>query len=242
MKRNLIKLLLAALSTLMAAPLFAYQPTRWSPLDVYVEQARAGGPIGLRVLDAEGRELSAAQFEYNAEGRLSRERFTRAGSSTGAALYTYAGGRLTEERLLDAEGELLSRTVFEYAGPRLKALRQFNREGRVETSQEFRYADGRIVGGVERNGADTDHFEIEYQTGRPVLLTVKDPAGQVVQKLSFSYDANNRLASRVREANGGISRCTYTYDDSGRVTAYVYADRNPGGGWQITRRIEILYN
>lgn len=240
MNRNPLKLLL--LLPLLAGPLLAYQPTRWSPLDVYVEQARAGGPVGLRVLDADGRELSAARFEYNAEGRLSRERFTRAGSNTGAAVYVYDRGRLTEERLLDAEGELLSRTVFEYTGTRLKALRQFNREGRVETSQEFRYADGRIVGGVERNGADTDHFELSYQSGRPVLLTVKDPTGQVVQTLSFSYDANNRLAARVREANGGVSRCTYAYDDSGRVTAYVYADQTAAGAWQVTRRIEILYN
>lgn len=240
MNRKLLKV--ALLLLLFANPLLAYQPTRWSPLDIYVEEARAGGPSGLRVLDGEGREISAARFEYNAEGRLQRENFTRAGTATGAAVYVYANGRLTEERLLDADGELLSRTVFEYAGARLKALRQFNREGRVETSQEFRYADGRIVGGVERNGADTDHFELEYQSNRPVLLTVKDAAGQVVQKLSFSYDANNRLAARVREANGGVSRCTYTYDASGRVTAYVYADRTAAGAWQTTRRIEVLYN
>ena len=63
----------------LAAPLAAFQPVRWTPMDAYVLKPLPGGPSSVKVLDPRGRVLSTARYIYDGEGRLLEERFADAG-------------------------------------------------------------------------------------------------------------------------------------------------------------------
>ncbi len=238
--RSVVAAAVVLLSTL-AAPLSAFQPVRWTPMDAYVLKPLPGGPSGVKVIDPRGRVLSSARYKYDGAGRLLEERFADAeGKSAGVNRYLYEKGLLKEERLSNASGKIVSRTKFIYKQEVLIALEQFDRNHKLISRQDYSYRDGRIYRGVETTGAQKDQFQLEYRDEKPISLTVKNNEHGRLNLITYRYDEQGRVKQRVREAFGNLSRADYLYDAQGRIQAYAYYNRI-NGEWRREKKLEFSY-
>lgn len=240
-KRNPLRIILVALLAGCAAPVFAFQPVRWAPMDAYILKPIPGGPKSVQVLSPKGTLLSSARFVYNGAGRLIEERFSGSDGATGGSnYYKYEEGLLKEERLVGADNKVISRTKFIYKKQQLVGMEQFDRDHKLISRQDYTYRDGVIIRGVETTGAQKDQFQLEYRDQKQITLTVKSSKHGRLAYIVYKYDEQGRIKQRVRESFGNFSRCDYVYDAQGRIEAYAYYNRI-NGNWKREKKLKYSY-
>ncbi|MCE9597754.1 MAG: hypothetical protein K8S54_07290 [Spirochaetia bacterium] len=205
--------------------LFAYQPGRFTPLDVYVLKGAPSGPTSLVARSPDGAILERAQYKYDASGRLTFETFTNAKDvASGSTEYKRAGDKLAEEVRKNQSGSIMSRTVYSYEGDTLSAIEVYNEKGIMELRRRYHLTQGRITGGEEIVATTTDKFVIKYDEGSvlPQALVFVQADGHPFGQILYRYDSQKRLVERERVQNENRELCKYEYDQKGRVVSYSY--------------------
>ncbi len=240
---------IASLLLLFPASLAAYQPTRWSPMNLYVENAVPNGPQAIEVLDAQGVLLARAEYSYTAKGQLHRERYRDAdGKLQGDTVYKYGNYGIVEEKLFNSSGKLLSRVQFLYdAKKRLESMHLLGATDEVKMVQRYRYENGRLIGGVEENGERREYFRFQYEKERLTALIIRDERQKRIAKISYRYNRKGQLHERIRLHDRQVSRCLYHYNAEGKIASYTYYEQIGGqrdgkDSWRKTKVLNFFYS
>ena len=207
----------------------AYQPGKWSPMDIYVEQEIKGGPKSLELKNAEGKTLEISKFEYNSKGRLIEEKFYQpSGKFTGKIQYEYNLGNISSEVLLDSNGNVLSRKEFKIR-PKSMEITVLDAKGETIMRHFIRHNKMKVTGGKEYNGDVTDQFVVSYDKGgRVQKLSFIRPGGSSITEINYSYDVNGKLISRTLRDDTVLSVCKYDYDEKGNIKSFTYYNGSDG--------------
>jgi len=196
---------------LFPGALLAYQPGKFTPLDVYVVQGATAGPHRMTAKDSTGRVLEIAEFQYDAKGRLMRESYTDAsGKQIGNTEYKRSNGRLTEEVRYKADGKILSRTVYGYEGEGLTSIAVYNEAGVVELRRKYNLTKGKVTGGEEIVDSTIDKFILKYkEDGSTDALVFVQSDGHPFGQILYRYDSKGRIQERERIQNEKRELCRY---------------------------------
>lgn len=222
-------------------PLHAFDPVRFSPLDLYVLKGGLKGPKSLQMMDASGKLRQRATLDYDGDGYLLRESYFSAdGASQGSTLYAYKDGRLSEERSLTPGGVLISRRAFEYKGKNLASITSYDSSNQIVSRIAYTYQGDRLVSGVETHSPDRDRFQIEYAGPSMLAISYASPDGKPISTIRFSYGQEGRVTERERILGPARNACRYQYDSAGRITSYSYYEF-VNGGWVLEKTLRMDY-
>lgn len=222
---------------------FAYQPGKFTPLDVYVLKGAPAGPTSLVARGADGAILERAQFKYDGSGRLTTETFVNSKDAVyGSTEYKRAGDKLSEEVRKNQSGSIMSRTVYSYEGETLSAIEVYNEKGIMELRRRYFLTQGRITSGEEIIATTKDKFVIKYDEGStlPQALVFVQSDGHPFGQILYRYDAQKRLVERERVQNERRELCKYEYDEKGRVLSYSYFDFIDNK-WKLKKTLTYSY-
>jgi uncharacterized protein RhaS with RHS repeats len=228
------------LSLLLAGPISAYQPGRFSPLDQAVLRG-GGGPSALEARDANGKLIESARFEYDSKGRLIREHYTGAdGATTGSTEYIREGDRLKEEIRRDRENKVLYRTLFFHDGSLISRMDVHDAAGALELRRTYTYQKGLLLGGEEIVGQNKDRFRTAYdQKGNLIALTFLQQDGKPYGEIAYRYDAAGKLTERERSQPERRELCRYEHA-GGRIVKYSYFGRS-GDQWILQKTLVLRF-
>ncbi|MBL8021538.1 MAG: hypothetical protein JNM27_17845 [Leptospirales bacterium] len=228
---------------LLPGVLLAYQPGKFTPLDVYVLKGAPAGPTSLVARAADGAILERAQFKYDGAGRLTTETFVNAKDAvSGTTEYKRAGDRLSEEVRKNQSGNIMSRTVYSYEGDNLSAIEVYNEQGVMELRRRYFLSQGKITSGEEIVATTKDKFIIKYDEGStlPQALVFVQADGHPFGQILYRYDSQKRLTERERVQNERRELCKYEYDQKGRVQSYSYFDFIDNQ-WKLKKTLTYSY-
>lgn len=236
-------LYLLVLCTLMviALPLQAFDPARFSPLDTFLIKPGQAGPKSLQMVDASGKLKQRAALEYDASGLLLRESYFDAdGKSQGSTLYHYKDGRLSEERSLSTSGSLVTRRSFEYKGKNLVLIVSYDSANQIVSRIQYAYKEDRLVSGIELQSPDRDRFQVEYAGPAMAAISYASSEGKPISTIRYTYGTHGQVLERERILGPARSACRYQYDTAGRITAYSYYEF-VNGGWVLEKTLRFEY-
>lgn len=144
-------------------------------------------------------------YSYNDRGQL----LTATGPSGDSSFGYDAAGRLTTAT--DAAGT----NTFTYLKGRLSTVQ----DGVTNALQSFNY---NAAGDLERVTYGPDAIrKYEYDSlGRQVSDKIETSTGASIGSITYGYDLNDQLTSKVTTGTAGASSNTYGYDHAGRMTSW----------------------
>ena len=224
-----------------AQSIAAYQPGKWSPMDVYVEQGREGGPISLVLKNSDGQMLETAKFEYDRNGRLMKEKFYSAkGKYTGVTEYTYVNNVVSLEILKDAKGNIISTKEFKWGKKTLNVIVMDN-NGKIIMRHYIRHKNYRVTSGREKDETSEDQFQVQYdKKGKAVKFKLIRTDGSSISEIHYMYDSSGKLTARLLKNNSFESKCVYKYDLNGNIISFTYFNQGPGK-WIKDRSMILTY-
>lgn len=235
-----MRFFISGLIFLSAQALLAYQPIRYSPLDVYVLNPNGKGPRSLQIYNSRGVKTKTAHMQYDARGRLLKEIFFDSkGKKEGESRFVYTDAGPVKEELYNASGKLLTIKVFTYQGKQIKEMRVLDTEGRLELRQTFRYKHARLIAGQESNGTGMLKFSVSYANQRPTRIEIRNDTNRVLSSIQYSYDSKGILLERTRKQSGSTHKFIYTYS-AGKVAYYELLELTRDG-WRKIRKIQYIY-
>ena len=227
---------------MMQDQLSAYQPGKWSPMDVYIEKGQKGGPEKLILKDESGKVVESAVYKYNAEGRLLEEKYYNdAGKYTGRTEYVYAAQNLAQEILYDANDKVVTRKELNYGKKTIDVL-VLDADGKEIIRHYIRHNKMKITSGREYDQNSKDQFVVEYdKKGRAVKFKMIRSDGSSISEILYSYSELNRIIERKLSNDSFQSVCRYTYDVNGNISSYTYYNLTPAE-WKKYRTVELQYS
>ncbi len=188
-----------------------------------------GLKTAMLVYNAEGPEeftfAHRVDYEYDANGNLTREQHTENDVVTAVTVYYYNDeGKLVKEEQYEGEEFILCAYEYEYDenGNTVKCIRHDNLEG-IDVEDRYTY-DGK---------------------GQLITDVTCDAEGNVQSRTEYSYDENgNEVKCSVYDNQGGLQSSTtneYSYDDYGNIAKNIctHSDGTPGTTvkytWQYTK-------
>ena len=169
-----------------------------------------------------GEVLESKFYEFDADGKITLERKEYMAGNMDTVACTYdENNRLTERRLKDDEGDVESVEVFEYENGLL--IRQAVLDGNDNLISEdlFEYNEKNdLVSLLRRNTLDEEeHREVtEYdEKGRREVVKQYNAAGNLVERIRYTYDENDRVSLQEDEDGHRHAFTTYSYDAKGNV-------------------------
>lgn len=144
-------------------------------------------------------------YSYNDRGQL----LSATGPSGDSSFGYDAAGRLTTAT--DAAGT----NTFTYLKGRLSTVQ----DGVTNAVQAFNY---NAAGDLERVTYGPDAIrKYEYDSlGRQVTDKIETSTGASIGSITYGYDLNDQLTSKVTTGTAGASSNTYGYDHAGRMTSW----------------------
>ena len=235
-------LVFAILPVVLISELQAYQPGKWSPMDVYITEGKKGGPKRLVLKDSAGKILEFSDFIYDEDGHLLEEKFyDPSGKYRGKIEYTYALGKIAQEILKDVDGKLISTKEFNFHNKTMDIV-VLDPNGTTIMRHHIIHDNMKVKGGKEINGKIKDQFSVSYdKQGRVSLFRFTREDGTSLSEIYYTYDEMGRLVSRKLKDDSGESICKYEYDASGKLISYTYFNGSEGN-WVKDKYLEFFFN
>jgi antitoxin component YwqK of YwqJK toxin-antitoxin module len=170
----------------LASSLSSFTPGKWSPMDGFTLGLEKFGPSSEVVKNKNGEVIYSAEYEYDANGKLIKEKFKdQEGKPHGETFYIYEKGKLASEELFGPDNMLQEKKIFKYLDGILREATLLAPDGkeiykcRINSIQGELITDGEIKWSETK---DTEAFSMK-----------KDPVEENVFNMEISDDKKKTL-------------------------------------------------
>lgn len=74
-------------------------------------------------------------------------------------------------------------------------------------------------------GVRIQHRTVEYKDGKPAIVRLKDPEGNQIYQINYSYNPEGKMTEEVYKDDAGTTRKIQEYDDRGNPTEVITIDQ-----------------
>lgn len=213
----------------LTSNLIAFTPGKWSYLDRFTVGSDKSGPVSETVKNRTGQVVYSATYEYNAEGKLAKEKFVNMkGEPDGEIIYTYENGKLKSEELFAPDKSSQEKKTFQYT--QSGSLKEINvvlgnakgllRHRIISMNESF-------VTECETKWEEEGNQE-SFSTKKDVLdenvfiQEIFDEKRKSIGSIRYYYDNKGRLEKRENTQSGTKRMQILTYDESGRLISFSF--------------------
>ncbi len=183
-----------------------------------IEYAYAEGLLASKTSkDGEGRQLSLRRYSYNSAGLVVAESlFDGAGKPVSSFEFGYdASGNRTFWIVKDGRDVKIAETRYSYAGGRLVGAELLDGSGRKTGSGTYEYGSEGSIKSQRFFNAGGSLLRIEtnyWENGRLAREERSTAGGQVQQRVSYEYGADNEILRKTVEDILGKSKQSIEYE------------------------------
>lgn len=233
-----------ALLILLSTSIYSYNPGKWSPLDKYVMGLEKNGPKKEIVKNGEGQIIYTASYEYDEEGRLSKEVYTDSGGGAdGETIYQYEKNRIISEELFSKQG-LQEKKIFKYTVKGdLKEIIVYGADGKeivrciVNSMWNEQIADGEIKWIKDK---ESEYFSMKKESATVFNQEILDTKKKQVATVRYILDTSGRLIKRENIQTNTKRMSEIQYQENGKVKSFsfsVFVDND----WKTVKTHELEY-
>ncbi len=223
MKSLLIFLLLLTFN------LSAYTPGKWSYLDRYSLGAEKSGPVGETVKNRTGQVVYSALYEYDPDGKLSKEKFLNMKNEPdGEIVYTYENGKLKVEELFAPDKSSQEKKLFLYTqSGTLKEITVVLGNGKGLLRHRIYSMNDSFVMECETKWEEEGGME-SFSTKKDILeenilnQEIFDEKKKSIGFIKYYFDKKGRLEKRENIQGSSKRMQVLTYDEAGRLISFSF--------------------
>jgi YD repeat-containing protein len=226
--------------------LYSISPGKWSPMDKYVLGLEKNGPKQEVVKDKDGNVVYTAKYEYDEEGRLIRETYTKEnGVLDGETVYTYERNKIATEELISSSG-IQERKVYKYTtNGNLKEISIYSADGKETVRFKILAMSGDLVLEGEIRWLklkETEYFSVKRdpENSKILIQEIFDEKKKQVAVVKYFLNEKNNIIKRENIQNQSKKMSEVSYDTEGKVTKFnfsVFKDNN----WVLVKTHELIY-
>ncbi len=224
----------------------AISPGKWSPIDKYVLGLEKNGPKEEQVKDFKGNLIYSAKYEYNDEGQLIKEIYTRGnGEKDGETVYTYEMNRVVSEELFSKSG-LQEKKIFKYS-PKgdMKEIIVYDMQGRevmkckVGVFWNELISDGEIKW-IPLKESETFVFKKSSENPKMYFQEVYNEKKELVATIRYFLNDKNQLIKRENIQPNSKRMSEIEYNENGKVKSFSFYSFKDGD-WKLQKIHELSY-
>jgi antitoxin component YwqK of YwqJK toxin-antitoxin module len=209
--------------------LYSFTPGKWSYLDSFTFGTEKFGPVSETVKNRTGQTVYSANYEYNADGKLSKESFLNMkGEPDGEIVYSYENGKLKTEELFAADKTSQEKKTFLYT--QAGTLKEINITlGNGKGLLRHRIAsmlDG-IITECETKWEEEGNIE-SFSVKKDILdetVLVQEVFDEKKKSIGFIrhyHDKKGRLEKRENVQGSSKRMQVLTYDETGKLISFSF--------------------
>lgn len=227
--------------------LFAFTPGKWSHMDRYVLGFEKNGPIKEIVRNTEGKVTYTAEYEYDSEGKLVKEKYSdKDGKSDGETIFIYEKNKVTVEELYNSEKALKERKKYKYnSNGDLNEIELYSGEGKLLVKSKIHSLSNGLVTEAETVWADnkeTESFAIKKDDKVQNVFnqSIFDDKKKLTAEVKYTYDKNGKLQQRENFQGNQLRLNKLTYNNIGKLDNFSFHVKQ-GDKWSLLKTHYLLY-
>ena len=209
--------------------LLSFTPGKWSYLDRYSLGGEKSGPTGETVKNRTGQIVYSATYEYDADGKLSKEKFLNIKNEPdGEIVYTYENGKLKVEELFAPDKSSQEKKTFLYTqSGTLKEINVVLGNGKGLLRHRIYSMNDYFVMECETKWEEEGGIE-SFSTKKDILeenvlnQEIFDEKKKSIGFIKYYFDKKGRLEKRENIQGTSKRMQVLTYDEAGKLISFFF--------------------